>query len=179
MFLFPDLSPRTRELMLEELAHDLASGTLYLSRRLTGQGRLDYPKHLEEAARSGDASTLADRLRQPGQLHTVEERAMRPVRVPHTAPETLAEGEFNRFYARALCRRAIEEGLDEVTVFRARQVREPRPRSMQMIGRAMDPHRLLADLRAHPGMDTALGLPPGPNSGLSIRLPDTAAHRVP
>ena len=29
---------------------------------------------------------------------------------------------------------------------------------------------LLDDLRAHPGTDTALGLPPGPNSGLSVCL---------
>lgn len=30
---------------------------------------------------------------------------------------------------------------------------------------------MLDDLRTHVGVDTALGLPPGPNSGLSVRLP--------
>src|SRR6266851_5569734 len=34
-----------------------------------------------------------------------------------------------------------------------------------------DPKALLTDLRSNPGVDTALGLPPGPNSGLSARLP--------
>lgn len=84
------------------------------------------------------------------------------------AHEVLAEGEFNRFYMRALCLHAsqTEQG---VVVFRAKSVARPRPESEQMIGRRMDPARLLTDLRTHP-TDTALGLPPGPNSGLSLNL---------
>jgi len=39
------------------------------------------------------------------------------------AHEMLAEGEFNRFYIRALCARAIEDGLPEVTVYRAKRSR--------------------------------------------------------
>jgi hypothetical protein len=39
-----------------------------------------------------------------------------------------------------------------------------------MIGRRLNAQALLGDLRKHVGVDTALGLPPGPNSGLSGRL---------
>lgn len=92
-------------------------------------------------------------------------------RVPVTAAETLAEGEFNRFYARGLCRRALEDSIRELIVYRAKEVRNPRPESVAMIGRRVDPTALLGDLRTHPGVEPALGLPPGPNSGLSVRLP--------
>ena len=87
------------------------------------------------------------------------------------AHEMLAEGEFNRFYIRALCARAIEDGLSGVIVFRAKAVQNARSASEQMLGQTMPAAALLSDLRNSPGVDTALGLPPGPNSGLSVRLP--------
>jgi len=46
-----------------------------------------------------------------------------------------------------------------------------RPESQRMIGNTISAKALLDDLRAHIGVDTALGLPAGPNSGLSVRLP--------
>jgi hypothetical protein len=92
-------------------------------------------------------------------------------KVPVTAPETLAEGEFNRFYARGLCRRAIDEGKPKVQVYRAKQVVNARSESEALLGQSLPADKLLEDLRASVGTDTALGLPPGPNSGLSIRLP--------
>ncbi|MCL4265318.1 MAG: hypothetical protein KJ069_19035 [Anaerolineae bacterium] len=36
---------------------------------------------------------------------------------------------------------------------------------------AVDPAALLADLREHTGEDTELGIPGGPNSGISVHLP--------
>jgi hypothetical protein len=91
------------------------------------------------------------------------------VQVPTTAPDTLSEGEFNRYYIRALCRRAIEDKVDYVTVYRARASENPRPESEALIGQRIDASRLLADLRAAPGVEAALGLA-RPNSGLSVRL---------
>jgi hypothetical protein len=91
--------------------------------------------------------------------------------VPATAPETLAEGEFNRFYIRGLCVRALAEGITELVIYRAKQVENPRSESTAKIGLKISAQALLTDLRANPGVDTALGLPPGPNSGLSVKLP--------
>jgi hypothetical protein len=91
--------------------------------------------------------------------------------MPVNAPDTLAEGEFNRFCARAICLRAIEDGVPTAVVCRAQQVDQPRPESVAPIGTHLQSEALLNDLRTHPGMDTALRLPPGPNSGPSVRLP--------
>jgi hypothetical protein len=171
-----NLDERTRQLMLEEIERDVAEGTFFVSPRLSNTGQQNYLILLREAVRSHDAGWLADELRTRGRLERTEPRA-RPrggfttARVPRTAADTFAEGEFNRFYVRALCRRALEDGIPELIVYRAKPVRQPRPESEWMVGTHIEPQRLLADLRAHQGMEPALGLPPGPNSGLSVRLP--------
>jgi hypothetical protein len=171
-----DLDPRTRELMIAELERDLAAGSLYLSPRLSEHGRTRYPGLLRDAFGSGDDGTLAQSLGSEGLLNATE-TARKPKggvttkRVPVTAPQTMGEGEFNRFYLRALCLRALEAGHSNVTIYRARASSAPRPESEAMVGTSIDAAALLEDLRTHPGVDTALGLPPGPNSGLSGRLP--------
>lgn len=93
------------------------------------------------------------------------------VKVPITAAETLSEGEFNRFYIRGLCARAIEDGVDAVIVYRARVSTRPRPESEARIGTPLSPAAVLQDLRQRIGTDTALAVPGGVNSGLSVRLP--------
>jgi hypothetical protein len=161
--------------MLAELDLDEASGSLYVSERLTPTGRLAYPGLLREAFARGDDESLANALAQPGIMAAYEtsHRRGRPYRkrVPYGAPRTLAEGEFNRFYMRALCANVLGFGGDHLIVFRAKLVSSPRPGSEAMIGQAISADDLLEDLRTHPGVDTALGLPPGPNSGLSARYP--------
>ena len=91
--------------------------------------------------------------------------------VPLNAPETLAEGEFNRFYVRGLCACALDEGINEVQVYRGKAVRSPRPQSQALIGKMIPAQALLEDLKQSPGVEPALGVPPGPNSGLTVRLP--------
>jgi hypothetical protein len=171
-----NLDDRTRALMRAEVERDTEGGSLYLGRRLSNQGRKDYPDLLLEAIANGDDDTLATALRVPGRLVEYETRTREDGRtinakVPVTAAATLAEGEFNRFYARALCLRALEDGIPNVQVYRAKEVGNPRPESKALLGSSMDPLELLNDLRTHQGVDTALHLPPGPNSGLSVRLP--------
>ena len=106
-------------------------------------------------------------------LKSVERRRTKSgiitAKVPKDANKTLAEGEFNRYYIRGVCKKAISEGL-EIEVYRAKQVEKPRPESQALIGKTLDPKTLLDDLRERIGVDTALGVPAGPNSGLSVRL---------
>ena len=84
----------------------------------------------------------------------------------------LAEGEFNRFYIRGLCLRAIELGIGEVAVYRAKYVESPRPESDYLIGQRLPAASLLEDLRIHSGEEEPyLKVPGGPNSGLSVHLP--------
>ncbi|MCG8431014.1 MAG: hypothetical protein MJA29_07565, partial [Candidatus Omnitrophica bacterium] len=91
-------------------------------------------------------------------------------KVPITAPDTLSEGEFNRYYVRGLCVRVIEEGVNQVEVYRGIPVNQPRSESEALLGKRLSAEALLADLRESVGVEPALGLPPGPNSGLTIRM---------
>lgn len=48
-------------------------------------------------------------------------------------------------------------------------VRNPRPESEAMVGSRLPAQALLDDLRTSQGVEPALGLPPGPNSGITVR----------
>lgn len=173
---YRNLDERTRKLMLAEIERDIAANTLYLSDNLNPQGRIDYPDLIRNAAKSGDdvglAADISSRLNayeKPRQLKSG--KLSKPPVMRSSAHEMLAEGEFNRFYIRAICLRAIEDGISEVVVYRAKSVQHARSESERKIGQLVPAEPLLRDLREHPGVDTALGLPPGPNSGLSVQLP--------
>ena len=88
--------------------------------------------------------------------------------VPHTASQTLAEGQFNRYYMLGVCRRAIDEERAEVLVYRAKEVEDPRPESEALVRSPLDPAVLAAEIRP---VDSSLGHALlQPNSGLSIHL---------
>jgi hypothetical protein len=166
----------TRQHMLEEIELDVANNNLYLSSYFSVSGQTDYPDLLREAARNYDDQWLANSLRTNGRMNATALRRKpkgryTEVRVPVTAPDTFSEGEFNRFYARGLCLTAIEAGVASLQIYRSKAVAVPRPDSEAKIGTMVDPKALLQDLRTHQGLDTVLGLPNGPNSGLSVRLP--------
>src|SRR6185503_10083976 len=117
----------------------------------------------------------ADRLGEDGRMNYREasQRKGKPYqkRIPEDAHITLAQGEFNRFYIRGMCLRALEDGAEYLLICRVKQVGNPRPDSDFKIGEQIPPQLLLADLRTNVGIDTAFGLPAGPNSGLSVTLP--------
>jgi hypothetical protein len=163
--------------MAAEISFDEQRNALYLSRRFTPAGAAAYPSILRGAVATGGDADLAAKLRMHGCFAPTETREkagkVTVAKVPTTAPDTFAEGEFNRFYLRAICLAAIADGIDHVVVYRARHSENPRRESEAMIGTKLDPHKLLEDLRNNVGWDTYLGLPPGPNSGLSAKLPIT------
>jgi hypothetical protein len=171
-----NLDTQTRPLMLEEIDRDVKAQKLYISARLSATGARDYSDLLIAAARDHDDAWLAAEIRKPGRLNPTEQRKARSgfgvtiAKVPITAADTMAEGEFNRFYIRGVCRRAIADGQSTVTIYRAKSVMNPRLESVQLEGQSINAQALLDDLRIHTGIDTVLGLPPGPNSGLSARL---------
>lgn len=168
------LDAAVRGAIVRELERDQQNGTLYISPRLTVEGAQAWPQILREAMGSHEDEWIASTLRDRGYMKAEEQRAkptggITTAKVPHTAPDTLAEGEFNRFYARGLCVQVLESGGTEVEVYRGKEVASPRPESEAMIGRRLPAQQLLEDLRSSPGVEPALGLPPGPNSGLTIR----------
>jgi hypothetical protein len=128
-----DLDGKTRREMIAELEHDLAAGTLYTGKYLTDLGVERYPVLLREAIGGGSDESLIAALSDPGLFATTYQKrkpkgGFAPAKVPYTAPVTLAEGEFNRFYLRGLCRRALATGAQEIEIYRARASAEPRPR---------------------------------------------------
>lgn len=173
MFEFKHLDERTRELMIREAEADGMAATEYYGRRLSAKGREDWPVLLRSAIASGDAETLAAKLRHDGRLKTEEERrtktGVKMVAVPVNAADVLAQGEFNRYYIRALCLRVIEDGGTHVVVCRGRWSDNPRPESEALIGKEIPAQSLLEDVRAHPGEATFFGVPIV-NSGLTVRL---------
>lgn len=171
---YESLDTRVRAAMVRELERDQANGTLYISPRLTDDGARAWGEILREAFLHHDDVWIATTLRSRGLMRPVEQRrkpkgGFTTVQVPRTAPDTLAEGEFNRFYARGLCADVIASGGTAVQVYRGKDVQNPRPESEAMIGRRLPAQALLDDLRAAQGVEPALGLPPGPNSGLTVR----------
>lgn len=175
MIQYENLDDQTRKFMLHEFDSDVANGSLYLSPRLNDLGRQDYPSLLRKAIISHDDVWLARRLHDNKLIKTYEVRR-KPgggsvrARVPYSAADTLAEGEFNRFFIRGLCARAVKQGTKEVQVYRGKAVRKARPESEILIGSTKKAKNLLNDLRMKIGEEPCLGLPGGPNSGLTVRL---------
>lgn len=165
----------TRKHMIAEIERDVESGKLYISPRLTQECAETYATLLIDAATNGHEVSLAEQLvRNNGfKAHEIRNTKNGPVsaKVPSSAPHTLSEGEFNRFYMRGLCERAKSEGHTKVIVYRAKYVENPRPESEVLIGTDVEVEQLLKDLRENIGSGTILGVPGGPNSGLSVRLP--------
>ncbi|MFO0937845.1 MAG: hypothetical protein U0798_15180 [Gemmataceae bacterium] len=175
-FQFLNLTSEVRVLMSEEIKSDIDSKAYYVSPRLNSQGLQTYPNLLIQSALHHDAEWLTQQLSQ-GLLNTQEARFGKNgtttwAKVPYTAAETLADGEFNRYYVRAICLAALKINPDaEVEVYRAKQVSNARSESQNKIGTKVKAAQLLEDLRkSSRNLDSFLGIPAGPNSGLSVKL---------
>lgn len=173
---YKNLDDKTRKFMLEEIAWDVERGAVYISNYLNDAGAAAWVDLLREAASSGTDDTLAAHIRD-GNFLKVQVERRKPkggftlARVPINAHETMGEGEFGRYYVRGLCRRAIDEGVPHLLVYRAKAVAQPRPGSEEKIGTLVVPTEVLDDLRKTVGVEPLLGLPPGPNSGLTLCYP--------
>jgi hypothetical protein len=171
----PLLDDRTRMLMLAEIRYDLDCNNLHISPDLSGQGIHDFPSLLKKAVKVGNEESLANELDQKARIARTTHRR-RPndgfaiVNIPANAAKMIAEDAFNRYYIRAVCLRAIADGADNVLVYRAKPVNDPRTYSEELNETAVDPTDLLLDLRANTGEATEMGIPGGPNSGISVYI---------
>lgn len=163
-----------RHEMISEIQADINSGKLYISDRLNADGKKQYPVALLKAAASlnvgGFVESFGIRYFNSHYQRKNPKGGFTEVKMPSNANITLCEGEFNRFYIRAVCIKAIASGKKFVTAYRARYSDNPRPDSDAIDGQQFEADKLLNDLRTNIGIDTALGLPPGPNSGMSVKL---------
>jgi hypothetical protein len=173
---YENLDGVTRAFMIEEIAIDERAETLYRSPWLTQGGQGDWAEILREAATSGSDDTLAAQLRLRNRIATRAQRrkpnshVMTWYTLGANAPDVMA-GEFNVFYCRGLCSRALAEGIPRLEVYRARNSLHPRQESEAAIGFLVEPEVILIDLRNTHGTPPTFGLPPGPNTGLTLRIP--------
>lgn len=176
------LDRRTRMLMLAEVRCDLKRNNFHISPYLSGQGIHDFADLLKIAIREGDEESLAEALNQKRRIARTANRR-RPsdgytiVTVPVNAAEMIADDTFNRYYIRAICLRALADSLNEVIVYRAKPVGSPRAQSEELVETAVDPAELLQDLRVNTGENTMMGIPGGPNSGISVHLPSVSVQK--
>ena len=170
---YETLDPTTRRYALAELDRDLASGSVITPERLRPASVEEYQRLLRDALRYYDDLWLEERI--PDLLVDFELRrtpsgGQTTAKLPETAARMLAEGDFNRYYMRGVCARAVDEGRLEVEVYRARLSLEPRPESAELEGRRLSPAALLEELRALTAGTLAEATLGRPNSGLSVRM---------
>lgn len=171
---YQNLDESTRKHMLDEVA----LGNLYMSPRLTAAGQAAWPNLLEEAARHHNDDWLAEQLLAKEHFRTEEsytrngKEFSRRINQESSATQ-LGEGEFNRIYVRALCVRAAAAGQTELVVYRGKAVAQPRPESEAKVGTSVPITALLDALRRSDfvTIESTLGVPGGPNSGLTCKLP--------
>lgn len=170
---YENMDEITRNYMLQESQ----LGGHYISPRLTDDGQSAWQSLLEEGIKKFNDDWIGNEILNRGHMRSREQYVRngvthsRDINKPHAAQQ-LAEGEFNRYYIRGLCLRAKAEGKDVLIVYRGKHVRQPRPESEQKIGTAISVEVLLTTLRSNDfvTIENVLGVPGGPNSGLTCKL---------
>ena len=171
---YENIDETTRRYMFQESQ----LGGHYISPRLIDEGKANWQLLLEDAINHHNDDWLAHELLGRSLMRSHETYTRqgvtreREVNREHAAQQ-LAEGEFNRYYLRGLCLRAKAQGKDSLTVYRGKQVSKPRPESESKIGTSISVDMLLKTLRANDfvTIEDAIGVPGGPNSGLTAKLP--------
>jgi hypothetical protein len=170
---YENLDPTTRRYAIAELDQDLTSAAFHASARLRPSAVGEYQRLLREALRYYDDLWLEERA--SDLLVEVETRRTRSggqttAKIPQMAARMVAEGDFNRYYMRGVCLRAIEEDRQVVEVYRARLSLEPRSESAELEGRRLVAREALDQLRGLTSDEPAVAPLGRPNSGLSVRL---------
>jgi hypothetical protein len=157
-----------RKYMMDEVNLDVKNDDIYYGNRLKPVCKEDYLNLLKNEIEVGNPNSFSTLIKNNGLLKDVEVRKSGSRAMPSDAHETLGEGEYNRFYIRGLCKKAIEKAIN-IEIYRAKQVTSPRPKSQMLIGTVMDPKIVLDDFRKNFGRKTCSEIAK-PNSGLSFRL---------
>ena len=170
---YDNLDPITRRFAIAEFDSDVERGTLTISSRIRPSATEEYQSLLRQALAYYDDRWLEDRVEGlvvHFELRHTPSGSTTTAKLPSYAPRVLAEGDFNRYYMRGVCARAIDEGRAVVEVYRARLSAEPRPESEELEGQRLSASELLEELRTRytdSSDEATLGKP---NSGLSVRL---------
>lgn len=139
MFKFENLDDATRSSMLKAIEEGENTGNIYYSTRFNQDENEQWLTLLKQSAQQFNEHWLAYQL-ESNELMKDFESAAKPSggytakHVPHTAAETIAEGQFNRFYMLGLCKRARAEGITHLEIYRSKERFDPRPESQVLVG---------------------------------------------
>jgi hypothetical protein len=161
---FPDLDVEVRAYMLEEFDHDVSQAKNharypYLSKLFTGYGREQCLEKMREALAEGDEASFCAAMSDPECWEKMIKGGV----------ERFCHTEFNRYYMRGVILKAQRMGLNEVLVYRAKPVADPRwegPRP----GDLVQCDKALKDLRNKAYSGGLTGILKGANSGISVTL---------
>jgi hypothetical protein len=174
MFNFENLDETTRAAMLEAIDEAERSNNIYYSTRFNEAGNRQWLPLLRQAAQEHNEHWLAYQLEANGLMKGFE-GAHKPSggytikHVPHTAAETMAQGQFNRFYILGLCKRARAEGISDLVVYRAQESADPRLESETLIGARLSVDEIESQLKETRASFKSQLVKP--NSGISVKLP--------
>lgn len=167
-FNFLNLEEETRKLMLDEINSDISEDKLYFSNRLSIIGKENYIPSLLESAKNGNDETFTNFMAQNDNFNQFEVVQGKSKKVPNNAASLLCQSEFNRYYIRAICLRAIDLNQEKIEIYRGRESSWARPESEMLIGTKLNAKDLLEDIRNSIG--TSPKLFPEINSGLTVKL---------
>jgi hypothetical protein len=167
-FNFIDLDEEIRGFILSEIEYDGDRDKLFLSTRLNDLGIEKYKNYLIQSATSGDEEIFENLLDISTHFNPTYLRIGKPVKMPTNASTLLCQSEFNRYYVRALCRKAINDKIENLEIYRARESSFKRPESELKIGTLLSVAELLEDLRSSIGEEPKLF--PDINSGLCVKF---------
>ena len=174
MFKFENLDDATRSSMLKAIEEGESTGNIYYSTRFNQDGNERWLTLLKQAAQQFNEHWLAYQL-ESNRLMKDFESAVKPSGgyiakyVPHTASETMAEGQFNRFYILGLCKRARAEGITHLEIYRAKERFDPRLESQVLIGSLLSIDEIESQLKVTKASFKSQLVKP--NSGLCVKLP--------
>ncbi|MEM4711337.1 MAG: hypothetical protein QXL18_05305 [Candidatus Woesearchaeota archaeon] len=167
-FNFLNLDSETRQWMLSEIEFDKQRNQIYISDRLNELGKAKYLDFLIRSVKEGDEVMFENLLDFRTYFNSTDKRNDDTVKMPFNASKLLCQSEFNRYYIRAICLRAIYLEIKYVEVYRARESKKQRKESELRIGELIDAQELLEDLRNSIGKEPKLL--PEINSGLSVKI---------
>ena len=154
-FDFKNLTPQTRQRMFQEFINDEQNGHLYVSNRIKNTPEIiqKYFKLLTDAFEHGTDATLCTQITRNNILKENEEYRkdgqLKMRKMPSNANEILGQGEFKRYYMRALCRQAIDENK-KLLIYRARESKIDSDDAKFFINKIINPKKLSEYLKINP-----------------------------
>lgn len=168
---FGELDDQVRSFMETELTDDIPESRILLSDRLSAEGRERWTFLLNDAITDHDDLWLAQQIITENLLNDEEpykksKSGFRKIN-KEAASKMLAESEFNKYYIRAICLKAIKNNQVVVRIFRAKEVNSPRPESNKLLNQTVNPSTLLEVVRGKTTHELFWAILE-PNSGLSV-----------